>query len=191
MKKNIVFMILFMCANLFLSGCLTLEKMSILYDINKNLTGRVELSFIGIHSDEETEAEKKNEMTDLYNSYVDDGKDMASIYCLDDVKTELTDKTDFKCNAIVTGKIKTFLGSIYPLTDDSVYEIKKDNKQLSVKIDSCNISDEDMPVEVSIRFKGKILSHNAHLFDEKNNKMTWSGQKMNETGISFVLAIEK
>ncbi|MCK5099829.1 MAG: hypothetical protein KAR45_17085, partial [Desulfobacteraceae bacterium] len=126
-----------------------------------------------------------------FNDYINSGREMADSWCLENGKTELTDKTDFKCNAIITGEIKNFPGSIYPIADGSDFEIKKNNKTFSVKIASCKISGEDAPAEVSIKYSGKILSHNAHKFDEKNNMMTWSGENMEKTGISFVLEVEE
>ena len=191
MKKNVVLIMLLMCTGIFLSGCLNLDTISIFYDIDKNLKGRMELKFLGMHSDEETEAEKKKEMASFYNDFISGGEDIASTWCLQDVKTELVDKTDFKCNAIITGEINNLPGSIYPITENSTFEIKKTNKIFSVKIASCKISEEDAPTEVSIRYNGKILSHNAHLFDETNNTMTWSGKNMEKTGISFVLEIDE
>lgn len=191
MKKNILFMMLFMYAGIFLSGCLSIDKISIFYDINKNLTGNMELKFSGLHSDEEAEADKKKEMVNFYNDYINDGKKMADSWCITNGKIVLIDKTDFRCNAIISGEIKNFPGSIYPITENSNFDIKKDNKTFSVKIDSCKIYDKSAPVEVSVKYNGKILSNNAHHFDEKNNIMTWSGEKMEKTGINFVLEVEE
>jgi len=189
--KNVMIMMLTMYVGLFFSGCLNLEKMSIRYDIDKDLAGQMVLKFIGINSDEETEAEKKKEMSDFYDKYIKDGKEQAEIWCLKNGKTELTDKTDLKCNATVTGEIWNIMGSLYPITEKSDFEIKKNSKTFSVEIASCKISEEDLPVEVSIKYAGKILSHNANEFDKKNNLMTWSGKKMEQTGIRFVLEVNE
>lgn len=191
MKKNVMIMMLVMCAGIIFSGCLNLEKMSLRYDINKDLTGQMVLKFIGINSDEETEAEQKKEMSDFYDKYIKDGKGQAEIWCLKNVKTELTEKTDLKCNATVTGEIWNILCSIYPITEKSDYEIQKNSKTFSVEIASCNISEEDLPVDVSIKYAGKILSHNANEYDKKNNVMTWYGTKMEKTGIRFVLEVNE
>lgn len=191
MRKTIMLIILLICAVVLLSGCLSLEKMSVFYDIDKNQTINITLEFINIHSDEDNDAEKKTEMADFYKTYIKSSEEMSSIWCLQDSKTILTKKTDYKCNAIITGKTNNLLGSLYPLTEDSTFEIRQNKDTFSVKIDSCTISAEEMPAEISIRYNGKIVSHNANTFDKQDNKMTWFGEKMKETGISFVLEIDE
>ena len=191
MKINTALIILLLSSIIILSGCLSLEKMSVFYDIDGNQKTSIRLEFAGIHSDEESDAENKKEMADFYKDYIQSGEEMASVWCLQKHKTILTEKTDYKCNAVVTGETKNFLGSIYPLTENSAYEIKQNANTFSVKIDSCKISENDMPAEVSIRYQGKILSHNANSFDKEDNRMTWFGEKMKETGIIFVIAIKK
>ena len=191
MKKNTILIFLLLSSIIFLSGCLNLEKMSVFYDIDKNQKTSVRLEFAGIHSDKKSDAENKKEMAGFYKDYIQSGEELASIWCLQKHKTILTEKTDYKCNAVVTGETKNLLGSIYPLTEDSAFEIKETKNTFSVKIDSCKISEDNMPAEVSIRYQGKILSHNANTFDKQDNKMAWFGEKMKETGISFVLEIDE
>ena len=51
---------------LILPGCLDLDHIQVHYDISPELSGEMRMSFIGVHSDEETTAKQKEEMAEFY-----------------------------------------------------------------------------------------------------------------------------
>ena len=57
-------MVLYACFNL--PGCLDLDHFQVHYDVSPELSGEMRMSFIGVHSDEETTAKQKEEMAEFY-----------------------------------------------------------------------------------------------------------------------------
>jgi hypothetical protein len=119
------------------------------------------------------------------------GKEQALRWGIEDAKVLFTNKTELRCDATLQGKIHNLGRSLAPLTEEYDFEIKKVNKIFSVKILTGKATEKDLVYNISIKYKGTIVSHNAHRFDKKQNLMTWTGNKLDETGIQFVLNLKK
>ncbi|MBC8457625.1 MAG: hypothetical protein H8D67_06480 [Deltaproteobacteria bacterium] len=185
-----VCMVLYAC--FILPGCLDLDHFQVHYDVSPELSGEMRMSFIGVHSDEETTAKQKEEMAEFYQKvHQEMGKEQTLRWGIEDAKVLFANKTELRCDATLQGKVHNFVRSLAPLTEDYDFEIKKVDKIFSVKILTGKVTDKDLVYSISIKYGGTIVSHNAHRFDEKQNLMTWTSVKLDKTGIQFVLNLKK
>jgi hypothetical protein len=188
--RMMVCMVLYAC--FILPGCLDLDHFQIHFDVSPDLSGEMRMTFIGVHSDEETTAKQKAEMAEFYQKeHQEMGKQQALHWGIEDAKIVFTNKTELRCDATLQGKIDNLGRSLAPLTEEYDFEIKKVDKIFSVKILPGKATDEDLAYSISIKYAGTIVSHNAHRFDKKQNLMTWMGNKLDESGIQFVLNLKK
>jgi hypothetical protein len=191
-KKILMMVCMVLYACFILPGCLDLDHFQVHFDVSPDLSGEMRMSFTGVHSDEETTAKQKEEMAEFYQKvHQEMGKEQALRWGIEDAKVLFTNKTEFRCDATLQGKIHNFGRSLAPLTEDYDFEIKKVDKIFSVKILTGKATDKDIAYSISIKYEGTIISHNAHGFDKKQNLMTWTGNKLDETGIQFVLNLKK
>jgi len=151
----------------------------------------MEITYCGIHSDETDADAQRKEMSEFSEDLANLAGEHAFMWGIPEKEMGFENKTDLRCDVIIKGKIENFLRSLAPLMDGGVYEIERTKNSFSCSIHSSEMMVDDMGFVVAIAYSGKIVSHNAHSFDDQNQVMKWFGAKMGDSGIQFKVQIEK
>lgn len=167
------------------TGCLELDGYAMHYDLDKNMRGKLTLIFYGVHSSGVNKEKEYREF--VQGGYIKEGKSMAKDFGLHKTAIRLTNTTATKTDAQVVGYFSKFIAALIPMTEDGDYELKMSNKKLSVRLFANLKKAKNEIATISIRYHGKIVSHNAHHYDGKLNMMVWNMKKIGKAGIVFVL----
>jgi len=187
----------FLCiAAMGLSGCLTFEKLEVRYDIEKDLTGKLKYTHHGVCSDAETLEEQREEMKEFYEKdYLELGEEMGRDLGIDAPKVTLLNKTDTKCDAVLSGEFTNIIRAFASFMESSDFEIKKVGDRFSVTLgigeEQPEESKDNQLMTFTVRYAGKILENNAHKYDKDFHLMVWESAKIDKSGIHFVLEVEK
>lgn len=173
-----------------LTSCLDLESLHVAYVLDSRLSGSVEITYTGIHSDREEPDSRIEEMKEFYEDLPGLAEEQAFIWGIKDKEVVVKDKTDTRCDVVIKGEIGDFLRSLVPLLEDGEFAIEQTSNTLSCTIKSSDLVEDEPGLQFSIAYSGTILSHNAHTFDAEKKTMTWVGGKLGEEGIRFQLQIE-
>lgn len=173
----------------FALGCVDAEKINVRLDIDRELQGKVTLEFLGIHSTAGKPEEQKAEMQKFVDSdYKENAERIVREWSLKDAQTELTNKTDSKCDGKIVGEIDTLIKTLSPLVDErgATYEIKRDATRFYF---TARVPPDPnaSSIDLTITYPGKIVEHNAQSYNEAAHLMQWNLGKINAAGIHFVL----
>lgn len=170
-------------------GCVDADKITIRFDLQRDLFGTLSLDFTGVQSRKDGIENQKKEMSEFYEAgYKEDSARMAEEWGMRNVNTVLTNKTDLKCDGKITGDFGNLVRSLTPLLDehDATYEIHRDGNRFAFTVQGV-ADNEKNDIAFLIHYEGKILENNAQKYDAEKHIMEWNFQKLDPEGIHFVL----
>ena len=177
-----------------LSGCIVSDPVYVEYAIEPDLAGEVVIEITGIHSDEDDPV-KRNEEFEQYcdEGYLEQGREMALIFGLDEARISLTNRTDRSCELIVEGGFDNLARALSVLAGEHDYEIRKSGRLFIARLltGTTPASDDDNEFTLVVQFAGDILTHNAQEFDVESGTMTWLQSGIDESGVQFILKAEE
>lgn len=180
--------------SLALTGCLDIEKTDVVIDVNTNLSGSVMYNFSNIHSTEKNGEEKKAEMARFYEEEPGQTMRNFSKYGFTDVKARLFNQTPLRCDATLSAKFRHLTSSLFTLEfvdKHRNYQISRQGTRLKMRFWT-NIGFDNNTL--TIRYEGKVISHNADSYDKQTRHLVWKpGKKSNgkdERQIYFTLSLK-
>jgi hypothetical protein len=186
---------IFVLLSVFCCGCndLKVDKLDLVYTVNKDLSSYLTLNFIDIGSKSESLQEQHAEMQKLYSM---SKEDIIREFIFEDKSGNLEqyyfkNKTQTKCDLTFKSK-NDFVLCLLPIFHrDGNFAISKNENVFSVLINKKAIS-YDEPFErtnIVIKFicKGKVLTNNAHRYKYINEEyiMEWDFNYLKEDGVMF------
>lgn len=174
-----------------LGGCLDLERMTLRYQIEGNLGGRLSIMVHGVHSTEKDAGKREKEFREFVEKgYLKDGDEMARKFGLVRSKVVLMNTTESRTDVRLEGDFEQLVSALGPLTGEGDFEIGKKGGRLSVVIRRTPEKPwSDIPAVLILRYEGEILGHNAHRYEEGSKTLTWDLRKMKGGNLEFVLAL--
>lgn len=178
-----------------MSGCLTYQRAVIKYNVKENLEGSLSVYFYGITSDYASEKNKIKEMEEFYGEYLSYADTYAKMFGLNSYSAQLVNKTQLKCDAVLSGDFYNFVQSIVGFFSsmENIY-IEKQGDTFTFKawgVDKSSTEDKKEEAVIEINYDGQILSNNADYFDEASGIMRWSSKQPKKDGLSFSLKFRK
>jgi len=186
--KRILALLLLVVAFAFL-GCVDADKIAIRFDLQKDLSGTLSLEFLGIQSSKDGVENQKKEMAEFYEtSYHEDAARISEEWGMRNVNTVLTNKTDLHCDGKISGDFGNLVRSLAPLLDEreATYKIDRDGNRFAFTVGGI-ANNEKNDIVLSIHYPGTILENNAQKYDRDQHTMEWNFQKLDDSGIHFVL----
>jgi hypothetical protein len=184
-KDFSVYFLLLFILSLICSGCLSLDKMTMVYDIQPDMSGSVEVYASRVRSEETLAADQKAEMAELY-------AELESPKGLQNFEQEMAtsmpgyhswslavlNKTDMSCDLHIRGQFDNFFDS--PIVDASALQYESEGGKVAVRLKTQELKDGDLPILFTIRYRGPVLEHNAMQVEPQTMALIWDLSKFND-----------
>ncbi len=181
--------------SLFSSGCLTLDRMTMIYEIKEDLSGYVDVYASRVRSEESDPLEQQSEMAELYAGFDDrDGvsgfeKEMRqNMPGYRDWKLDVLNKTVCSCDIHVRGYFDSFID--LHIFDSTTLQYQVEGEKVIVRLKIDDLKDGDLPVFFKLLYHGPVLEHNAMQVEPVTNTLVWDLSKFNDD-LYFVLSSEQ
>jgi len=185
---------------LFGSGCIKVDEVDMIYNIDKDFNGSLEYIYY-LSSDEETKEERIKEIDEFWNKDLpkiksdfekgktEDGEKIFS--CYKNINVKPLSKQEEKCKASLYMEFCLFATSVFNEWENC--KIVRNNNIISFTFEGIpkQLKDYEAPVKLVIKYKGGIKENNADSYDEKNKTMIWELKPKTKKSIHFVLEFDK
>ncbi|MFC1582912.1 hypothetical protein ACFL4W_05175 [Planctomycetota bacterium] len=155
-----------------------MEEIHLTCDVSGSFETKVCLDVKGVKSDSGVTKGRIEEMKGFYEKEADELADEAALQLATArEEIEYTAKTDTECDARIKGKAYHLAQVLIGLAGTMDFEIKKENKILSVRIvvpPRAAARFDKFKNSVNIKYAGKVLKTNAFKHDKANKIMTWN-----------------
>lgn len=175
------------------SSCPKFDKYEVTYDVSEKLDGKITHRVLGFRYIRGTYEERKKKMEEFYaGGYKEETADIIKLGLINNAQVEIFDKTDTKCNVLISGTFDNLVRTLTPTPVSGDFTFRKEGDRLTIIIlGGCTDEEVDCSdFTISLKYAGEIIKHNAHKFDEDSNLHQWYGEKIEPPGIYFVLKTE-
>lgn len=185
-----MFLALFLVSFLNLGGCLDYESQKILMSIQPDLSGEVLYEFKGLHSTEEKEDARLQEMDKFYKEdHLDSLSELQSQCCLKEAKVEIYNKTNKACDAKAYGHAPNIISSLASLVQEAEnFKIERDADHLYVMIQFKEKSMDDKTV-LYIQYPNQVIKSNADITDSEKKNLGWNFKKHHPMVLEFEIGL--